>query len=85
MEFMFDDDDSPELNVPVGSKTMQKAVEASTMALTVSSRWISHSLAAKLWRKGLAFVSMSVRLFLKNLSSSSNALIVIAPATDSAK
>lgn len=64
---------------------MQSADEERTVALSVSSRWINHSFAAKLCKYGLAFVSMRSRFFEKNLLSSSNALIVIAPANDSAR
>lgn len=64
---------------------MHNADEASTVAVSVSSRRISHSFAAKLWKNGLALVSMRSRFFEKNLSSCSKALIVTAPATDSAR
>ena len=64
---------------------MQSAEEDRTVALSISSRWINHSFAAKLWKNGLAFVSMSSRFLAKNRSSSSKALIVMAPATDSAR
>lgn len=75
----------PGLNVPGGSETMQSATEERTVALSISSRWINHSFAEKLWKKGLAFLSMSSKFFLKNLSSSSKALMDMAPATDSAR
>ena len=64
---------------------MQSAAEARTVALSVSNRWINHSFAEKLWKKGLALVSMRSRFFTKNRSSSSKALIVMAPAIDSAR
>lgn len=64
---------------------MQSAEEERTTALSVSRRWISHSFAAILCKYGLAFVSINSRFFEKNLSSSSKALIVIAPASDSAR
>lgn len=76
---------SPGVKVPGGSKTMQNAAEDITVALSVSRRWINHSVAAKLWKKGLALVSMRSRFFAKNRSSSSKALIVMAPAIDSAR
>lgn len=75
----------PDLKVPGGSKTMQNADEERTIALRVSSRWMNHSLAAKLWKNGLAFVSMRSRFFAKKRSSSSKALMVIDPAMDSAR
>lgn len=64
---------------------MASAEELSTVALIISRRWINHSFAAKLWKNVLAFLSMSLRFLAKNLSSSSNALIVIAPDPDSAR
>lgn len=69
----------------VGSKAMQSADAERTVALSVSSRWVNHSIAAKLRKNGLAFLSMRSRFLEKNLSSSSKALIVIAPCTDSAR
>lgn len=63
---------------------MHNVAAARTMALRVSARKISHSLAAKLWKNGLAFVSIRLRFLVKNRSSSLKALIVIAPANDSA-
>ena len=59
---------------------MQSAEEARTAALSVSNLWINHSFAAKLWKKGLAFLSISSRFFAKNQSSSSKALIVMVPS-----
>nr|POE64119.1 abc transporter c family member 10 [Quercus suber] len=55
---------------------LQSAVEARTTALSVSNLWINHSFAEKLWKKGLAFLSISSRFFARNRSSSSKALIV---------
>jgi hypothetical protein len=75
---------SPEVKVPGGSITMQSAAEERTSALIVSSRCVNHSFDAKQWKNVLAFISIRSRFFLKKRSSSSNALIVMAPATVSA-
>ena len=64
---------------------MQSAADARTIAQTSSIHWTNHSFAEKQWKKGLAFVSMRPRFFLKNRSSFSKALIVMAPAADSAR
>ena len=64
---------------------MHNAAAARTVAQRVSSLCISHSFAAKLWKYGLAFVSIISRFLEKKRSSSSKALIVIDPAIDSAK
>ena len=64
---------------------MARAEEERMMAHIVSRRWINHSFAEKLWKCGLAFSSMRPKYFEKNLSSSPKALIVIAPAIDSAR
>lgn len=64
---------------------MTSADEDKIAALIISSRWISHSVELKLCRYGLAFLSISSRFFAKKRSSSSKALIVIAPAIDSDK
>ena len=61
--------------------TMQSAEEARTTALSVYNFCRStKSFAAKLWKKGLAFLSISSRFFAKNQSSSSKALIVMVPS-----
>jgi len=75
---------SPELKVPGGSITMHSAVEERSIALIISNLWISHSFEAKLWKKGLALMSIRSRFFSKKRSSSSKALIVTTPAVVSA-
>lgn len=64
---------------------MANVLDERTIALSNSRRRINHSLAEKLWKYGLAFLSIRSRLFEKNLSSCPKALIVMAPAIDSAR
>lgn len=64
---------------------MAKAEDDRTIAHIVSRRWISHSVAEKLWKVELAFLSIRCICCEQNLSSSPNALIVVAPAMDSAR
>jgi hypothetical protein len=75
----------PELNVSRGSSAMTRADDARMAALISSSLRISHSVEAKLCRKGLAFLSIRWRFLAKKRSSSWKALIVIIPAIDSDK
>lgn len=76
---------SPASEASKGSKVMARAEVERTIAHIVSRRWINHSFAEKLLKCGLAFVSIRSKYFEKNLSSSSKALIVMAPAIDSAR
>ena len=64
---------------------MARAEAERTMAHSVSRRWINHSFAEKLWKCGLAFSSIRCKYFEMNLSSSPKALMVMAPAIDSAR
>jgi hypothetical protein len=77
-------DVSPDDKVPNGSIAMENAAEARTTAYAVSIRWINHSFEAKLCKKALALTSIKSRFLLKKRSSSSKALIVIAPEAVSA-
>lgn len=64
---------------------MASAEEERTIAHRISRRWINHSFAEKQWKYGLAFLSIRFKYFKKNCSSSPKALIVMAPAMDSAR
>ncbi|KAM7531374.1 hypothetical protein LguiB_034784 [Lonicera macranthoides] len=64
---------------------MASADAETTIAPSISKRWINHSFAEKLWKDGLAFASIRCKFSEKNRSSSPKALMVIAPAMDSAK
>lgn len=64
---------------------MASAEVERTIVDTVSRRRINHSFAEKLLKSGLAFASIRSKNFEKNLFSSSKALIVMAPAIDSAR
>ena len=69
----------PELDLLYGSMVKARAEHERITVHSISRRWINHSLAEKLWKKGLAFLSISCTAVEKNCSSFPKALIVVAP------